>query len=75
MVIPEIICEGGNDKELSRSHSENPDKILPTSDDWALWAQYAAGMACMKKNTLITPKLIKLFLTCSCGGAKSAWKM
>ena len=49
MVIPEIICEGGNDKELSRSHSENPDKILPTSDDWVLWAQYAVWMACMKQ--------------------------
>ena len=75
MAIININYEVVADEELFCSHSENPDKILPTSDDWALWAQYVAGMACMKKNTLITPKLIKLFLTCSCGGAKSAWKM
>ena len=35
--------------ELFCSHSENPDKILPISDNWVLWAQYTAGMICMKQ--------------------------
>ena len=41
VAIFNITCEGVIDEELFRSHSENPDKILPTSDAWVLWAQCA----------------------------------
>ena len=36
--IHKIACEGGIDKDLFDSHYENTYKILPTSDEWVLWA-------------------------------------
>ena len=49
VVIRKITYEGGIGEELFLSHSENPDKIFPTSDDWVKWANYYALMACVKQ--------------------------
>ena len=70
MSIRKIAFEVGIDEDLFCSHSENPDKILPTSDYWVLWAQYAAGMAYMKKYSERSQSAQVVF-TWICGGSKS----
>ena len=49
VAICNITCEGSIEEEMFRSHSENTDKILTTSENWVLLAQYAVGMACTKQ--------------------------
>ena len=61
VVIRKITYEGGIGEELFLSNSENIDKIYPTSNDWVLWANYAAEMDCTKQYSEISQSAQAVF--------------
>ena len=61
VAIREITCEGGIYEDLFFSHSENPYKILPTSDNWVLWSIVFCGNGMYKTIILSLPKCSSYF--------------
>ena len=59
--IRKITCEGGIYEDLFFSHSENPYKILPTSDNWVLWSIVFCGNGMYKTILLSLPKCSSYF--------------
>ena len=47
--LKQTVCENGIDHDLFLEHEDDLEVILPTEDDWDMWAQYAGGMFCVKQ--------------------------